>query len=431
MTKISQLTATTTPVTNDEFALARSGSNFKLTFDNLRKGISSYINNTVFVDSTYGSDLTGALENIAKPYATITAAQTACVAATGQWTIVIATGTYVDTNLGANSMSYYFMPNVTLTSADNCFRDNGSSINFKVLGYGNFVSSGGSGEGVCVLTGATSIVYFEGNDCSGNDLGFSVAAGSKMTVRILNNIYTLANSAARVVSHASSESKLDIWAKEIESEYCPVQTVGGASEGTLRVNANKIIMNDVGSPQAVVSMNGGSAHVEGDLYGLTIGSSPSIYTTTGTVLLNIHGNIDVASSSDFSLNVGVVNIYGNVISTGQASVSGATVYFEGSLISSYSSAEAIRISTGTLRVNNTKIQSSISGSANNHSIVVAGAGTLILSNVTLVCDPSANSVYASSARNIKAYSTYSNYAFNVNITNLITGALTVVDTDVQ
>lgn len=157
--KISQLTPTTTPSTSDEFALARSGGNYKITFDNIRKGIASYVGNTVFIDSDYGNDLTGAVESRAKPFATIGAAHTASAA---YWTGGTAPSS---TNIITFKIKGTFTETVTMLSYHNydisdsdvngVWRDNGVAAYCHIYGKGSMFNLGTS---VVTITAASTIL---------------------------------------------------------------------------------------------------------------------------------------------------------------------------------------------------------------------------------------------------------------------------------
>ena len=74
-------------------------------------------NQLVYVDPTFGSNLTGQVENENRPFATLTAAQTAALAqplGTG-WLIIVRPGTYSDINLGANNINWYFQKGTILS----------------------------------------------------------------------------------------------------------------------------------------------------------------------------------------------------------------------------------------------------------------------------------------------------------------------------
>lgn len=78
---IPQLPAITDTQTTDLYHVVRASVDRQQTFEDLRSGVMSFSTKTIFVDSAYGSDLTGEVENPAKPFATIVAATTAGQAA--------------------------------------------------------------------------------------------------------------------------------------------------------------------------------------------------------------------------------------------------------------------------------------------------------------------------------------------------------------
>lgn len=424
--KISQLTATTTSTTGDEYALARSGANYKIDFANLSKAILSKEDNNAYVDATYGSDVTGTLENKAFPYQTILAAQTAAAAIGGFWNIVISTGTYTDNNLGATGMNYHFMPYTYLTSANNCFRDNGVSIIFSVTGHGRFTSSGGGSNSVVNLT-ATSTVYFEGLNATSVGIGFTSSIASILTVRVKDFIYTL-GTAVKVVTHAASVPKLFVYAARIESEYCIVQTTAGLAYGQAFINAETLIVNTTGTPLGLINHTGGDITIHGDCYANEVGTSPLIHQLTAAATLNVYGRLTLIGASNINIATGEANFYGTINAEGYIICSGGVVTYHQQIISTYT-AEALSVSSGVLRINN-RVVTGI-GSANNHGVVVSSTGALQLNRAVIVCDSTANSVYAASAKNIKVYYAVANYAAHANITNIITGTSIIVDTDVS
>ena len=98
------------------------------------------INRTVFVDSVFGNDGTGAIEDMSKPYQTIQAAATALNSAySGTAKLVyIWPGTYSHSsgNLFFNNMFYYFSPGTVFNVTANCIVGNSNSVNFGIINEG-------------------------------------------------------------------------------------------------------------------------------------------------------------------------------------------------------------------------------------------------------------------------------------------------------
>jgi hypothetical protein len=120
------------------------------------------------------------------PFATITAAQSAASAGD---VIFIESGTYSETDLGKNGISYWFAPNCTVggsatTSNNAIFTDNNSGVSFSIYGYPKILDRGeGGGRGVGMLIqNADSKVYAElqSVEVAGGDIlvGLYLEAGS-------------------------------------------------------------------------------------------------------------------------------------------------------------------------------------------------------------------------------------------------------------
>lgn len=156
--KISQLTSTTTPVTTDEFPLARSGGNRKITYANLKESLFSKFGQTVFVDNTYGNDVTGEVENPAKPFQSIFSAHAASAAF---WTGATAPSS---TNIITMKLKGTFSETVTMLSYHNydisdsdvngLWRDNGGVVFCQIYGKGSMLNLSAN---VIQLTAASNV----------------------------------------------------------------------------------------------------------------------------------------------------------------------------------------------------------------------------------------------------------------------------------
>lgn len=92
--------------------------------------------NTAFVDQTYGDDSTAVVGNMALPFATPAAAETAV--SSGQ-TIRFRAGTWTISGLGKDGIHYYFEPGCIITPDGTLFNDVGVPIEFRVTG-GDFLN---------------------------------------------------------------------------------------------------------------------------------------------------------------------------------------------------------------------------------------------------------------------------------------------------
>ena len=94
---------------------------------------SSNVGNLIFVDSVYGNDSTGKLNDFGKPFSTYTAAS---VSATTNDLIVIRPGTYDEKIILKDGVKIYAYPNVTFVgSHDTIITDDNVGVNAEIYGY--------------------------------------------------------------------------------------------------------------------------------------------------------------------------------------------------------------------------------------------------------------------------------------------------------
>jgi hypothetical protein len=428
---VPQLNAITSAAAGDLLHIVRSNVDKKIDFTDFRNSITSTTNNTVWVDAIYGNNATGALENQAKPYQTITAAQTAAVAASGSWNIQINNGSYTDTNLGATLMNYIFAPGAVLTSTTNCFRDNGVTIVFNVFGNGIFTCTGTGTDAILNLT-AASIVNFEGFYCTSSARGFSSTStdAPRMNVKIKDYIYT-EGILIHLTSSASDFPVITVECNIAETQLTMIETTGAQDYGTVNLIANKILLNGAATPEYLLNQNGGSVNMHGPCF-VDFSTGFPCFFIQYAVFTNIYGDFDGICNVTADVSSGICNFYGTISNWGVITAStGGTLKLHNELINrdGSSSNYAISVTGGTLIVKDRIVNQQIL--ASGHGILVS-SGTLILDGATVVTThASAESINASSAKNIKIYSAVANKAMSVNITNIITGTSMIVDTDVS
>ena len=110
--------------------------------------------NVVIVDAVNGNDSTGVAGDLAKPFLTLLAAQTA--ASAGQ-TIVVYPGTYTSSSsLGKNGVNWHFMLGAIVNfTGGSAWSPSTTAVTFKVSGDGEFVCSGFLVQ--CILLGPNNI----------------------------------------------------------------------------------------------------------------------------------------------------------------------------------------------------------------------------------------------------------------------------------
>jgi len=110
--------------------------------------------NVVIVDAVNGDDLTGVAGDLAKPFLTLLAAQTA---ASASQTIVVYPGTYTSSSsLGKNGVNWHFMLGAIVNfTGSSAWAPSTTAVTFKVSGDGEFVCSGFFVQ--CILLGPNNI----------------------------------------------------------------------------------------------------------------------------------------------------------------------------------------------------------------------------------------------------------------------------------
>jgi hypothetical protein len=130
------------------------------------------INNTVFVDTQFGDDVTGVREDEAKPFQTLAAAL--AIALPGD-TIYVQPGQYNEDNLILrDDINWYFTEGAALFNISTAiFTDAGGPVISEILGYGDFTSS----DSILAIS-LNSAITMEGQSflATGNGLMFLASA---------------------------------------------------------------------------------------------------------------------------------------------------------------------------------------------------------------------------------------------------------------
>jgi len=141
---------------------------------------------TIWVDGDAGSDVTGARENQARPFQTITAAKNAAQAGD---TIMVLPGTYNEFSLAKDQITYQVYPGASITnysgSANGGYgifddRTNGPVV-CNIFGQGDYVIGADAFAtniaGLCVVTNRLSRINFHFNSIKGSGYGISANFG--------------------------------------------------------------------------------------------------------------------------------------------------------------------------------------------------------------------------------------------------------------
>lgn len=379
----------------------------------------AYLNSTrlVYVDASYGNDGTGAKYSQFKPYATITAAQTAAVSGD---TIVVYPGTYSETNLGKTGVNYHLLNGcIVAATTGNGFVDTGGLV-YSITGDGEITST--TGNAIEANAGGTISVACK---------KISSTTGYCLYSRNASVIY--ANVQVSVISTLGRCYVLN------DTSYLfvttQVTTSGGyavaySNSGSTTLSLISSVINGTGTTLFDIL---GFTEIYGHMVYSGVGSA-IVCSGAGVVKHNFHGQLVNESSAkavEFTAaNTGYVRFYNSINGTGVIDVSGclATFTFYDEISTQIVAAPSITMTTGTV-----KVLSRITNLDNNAASygVLKTAGTLILQNATIVTSGATACVYSAAARDIKILGTLSaNVALGANITDVCAG-IQQIDSNVE
>ncbi|MBD2870595.1 hypothetical protein [Paenibacillus arenilitoris] len=236
------------------------------------------VNQTAFVDPVYGNNATAILDDETKPWQTAAAAAAAAPSGTR---IVVRPGSYTETNLAKDGISWVFEKGSIVTAVGNLFNDSGAAITFDVLGEGQFQTDGATAAGSSILrsTGASTIRF----ECE----SMSDAAGHTVDLSG-GGTYTI-NVWERMTNHAAGSSALVI------------------SNGTLFLNAVEVSNDSSGTDTLILLA--GTAMITVDIEArLLMSGGETIAVTNSTApvdqsLITLRVSI-IQSISGLIINVG-------------------------------------------------------------------------------------------------------------------------------
>lgn len=239
--------------------------------DNIIKSLDSY--NTAYVDSTYGSNVSGQINKFDKPYQTIAGAINGLTSSVSSGYVHIRRGTYTETVYIQNGFNYYCEPGVVFT--DGGFRDTVASTS-KILGYAKFEGTSPTLIPLFLIFGST--VDFEFDSCNNRNY-FARITNSVARIKA-NYIYSRGDNGHCFSIRGTSSVTINV----TEKILCPYKTISisDSFSGDLYVDCPDIESDaDLG------------------FFGYLADTSVGLFTdfnTTGTI--EIKGNISNTSSDN-------------------------------------------------------------------------------------------------------------------------------------
>jgi hypothetical protein len=340
-------------------------------------GVSIDLGRVLFVATT-GSDTTGTIGNIAKPYLTLEAAKTA---STNGDLIYVYPGTYTVTTtategLAKDGIGYYFSPETIVNKATSgpIFYANGFLYGFNVYGYGNFNKTTTTGSifasnNILVYGSVTAFGSLVGG--TGYTTGSKVTTGGTGTGLIVNvtSVGGGGNITALTISNAGSTYKVgDV-----------VTISGGITPATITVTAIATQSNT----DADISFEANDLFMSSADFALS-------FNTTARANLKFNNLLSTSTSiylgsSNVTINMySIVSTAGYVISGsgGNPVVASSNLLINGYLIHSTSTAAGIstvlmgNANNFTFNVNNI-----LTNSATGYSLSSNAIGNIVSLNV--------------------------------------------------
>ncbi len=372
------------------------------------------LNNMVFVAKN-GSDSTGLVNRLDKPFLTILAAQSAT---TSGYTIYVYPGSYTISNLGKDGVSYHFMDGVNLSFSTGFVLS--ANINIFVSGFAKC-----TGTRLVNVTGATnSKIKIHSGTFSGHL--FDVAAiGTVVKLHIeAEQDLTLTSLFGHGDNAATTSSFVHVKAQTIYTDggFAPIAT-GAGNNNIFMLEAKRIINNSATAFPTIIYSLGGLTIVKGDIFVSNSNSAQGSFFNDngGDGIVIVEGDIYQTAGSATSLcRTGTIDFRGIVVSTGAISTEGTgTTIINDKVITNYAGPSIIHTSGKTI------VKNAIKNSSNGQDGISVGASGLQLKQGTHIeVTGVANSVSAGSPFDIKVYpGATANKAVNVNITQQIASLL--------
>ncbi len=276
---------------------------------------SSNVGNLIFVDSVYGNDSSGKLNDFGKPFSTYTAAS---VSATTNDLIVIRPGTYDEKIILKDGVKIYAYPNVTFVgSHDTIITDDNVGVNAEIYGYMDINATCNSGTTNAIYiqnTGTTLSMECGDIIVTGTSNSKCIFNFSNQEVKIkakdINSFTDNSSETIRLQGNVSGNSTTIECNNVIGRSACFI--INSLSNGNIKV-LNDIILKDTTSGiQSAIYHNGsGDIFIKANKIKTT--TYRAINSDNVTANGNLYVDVDLIESTNSTL-VAPNNIYRSLIS---------------------------------------------------------------------------------------------------------------------
>lgn len=278
-------------------------------------GSSSDRGNLIFIDSVYGDDSTGSLNDANKPFLTYSAASVS--AGTGDL-IVIRPGNYSEKIILKDGIKIYSYPNVVFSgNLDTFITDNNVAVNAEIYGYLNInCTNSGITTNAIYLQSTGTTLYMECGDIIINGNGISRVLWNQSNQEVIIKGKTLkaftssSSETVRLQSTVTGNSTTIICDNIIGRSVCVYPLASSNANFNI---LNDIILEEPTSVNQCAVINNSS----GDVYLKANKISTTTYRAINTDLVTANGNfyvdVNLIESTNNTLT-GLNNIYGSLIS---------------------------------------------------------------------------------------------------------------------
>jgi len=276
---------------------------------------SSNVGNLIFVDSVYGNDSSGKLNDFGKPFSTYTAAS---VSATTNDLIVIRPGTYDEKIILKDGVKIYAHPNVTFVgSYDTIITDDNVGVNAEIYGYMNINATCNSGTTNAIYiqnTGTTLSMECGDIIVTGTSNSRCIFNFSNQEVKIkakdINSFTDNSSETIRLQGNVSGNSTTIECHNVIGRSACIL--INSLSNGNINV-LNDIVLEEPTSGNQLAIIHNGSGDVYIKANKIKTTTYRAINSDNVTANGNLYVDVDLIESTNSTLSV-VNNIYKSLIS---------------------------------------------------------------------------------------------------------------------
>jgi hypothetical protein len=270
--------------------------------------------NLIYIDSIYGDDLTGSLNNADKPFLTYSGAS--ALASSGDL-IVIRPGNYSEKIILKDGLKIYSYPNVVFSgNLDTFITDNNVAVSAEIYGYLNInCTNSGITTNAVYLQSTGTTLYMECGDIIINGNGSSRVlwnqSNQQVTIKgkTLKSFTSSSSETVRLQSTVTGNSTTIICDNIIGRSVCVYPLA--ASNANFNI-LNNIILEEPTSVNQCAVINNSS----GDVYLKANKISTTTYRAINTDLVTADGNfyvdVNLIESTNSTLT-GLNNIYGALI----------------------------------------------------------------------------------------------------------------------